>query len=163
MLNTITFNTSCKPKLLHWRGTWATKCPTISLNKHANVCVGPPSNLPRVSALFSVVELACFLRDQNLNRRRGRLHRSCVEARSAPRTAPQSCPAVEQHWSRKSFRHIQFCFSPLLCSGDEWGHTTHASAPCTSKCCPLSSTSNNPASSWKARCICTSALTWLAH
>lgn len=60
MLNTITFNTSCKPKLLHWRGTRATKCPTISLNKHANVCVGPPSNLPRVSALFSVVELACF-------------------------------------------------------------------------------------------------------
>lgn len=68
MLNTLTFNTSCKPKLLHWRGTRATKCPTIFLNKHANICVGPPSNLTRVSALFRVFELACFCEIKTMTR-----------------------------------------------------------------------------------------------
>lgn len=150
MLNTITFNTSCKPKLLHWRGTRATKCSTIFLNKHANVCIGPPSNLPRVSALFRVVELSCFCEIKTTRRLRAArvLHGGWVSTTDSAGVL-----------SSRKIEMEKFAQHPFF----TWGHTTHTHTPCTLKCCPLSFTSNSPASSCRAQYSRTSAVTWPAH
>lgn len=155
MLNTITFNTSCKPKLLHWRGTPATKCPTIFLNKHANVCVGPPFNLSHISTLFSVVELACGFEIKTTTGGGAGCIAPAWMPVQHPGTAPQS--GHQKHRSWKVCATSSF-FPPPLCSDDEWGHITHPCAPCTLKCCPLSSPSNSAASSWRARCSRTSVV-----